>query len=345
MNNDELEASYKEIILKLVKEKPDNYSRMLSNKNSKYKNIYNYLLLKYPKLTGHKFNEYCYWFIHGLVSFPKCLYCGKIITTFMSFNDGYRKYCSITCTNKSNIHINNIKENNIKNHGVSNGLDAKAQEKIKQTSLRKYNVNYLSQSKQAKEKYKQTCLKKYDCTNVSQSEYIKNKKKLTCLKHFGVEWSLSSNEIKQKSKESLLKKYGIPRTPNWTYKYNNLSFDSSWELAYYIWLTDNKIEFKYQPDVKIIYNYNGIDHSYFPDFKVNNELVEIKGTQFFKNQNINEKMVCPYDHSLDSLYEAKHQCMLENHVKILTKIDITPILKYINNKYGHNYLKRFKQFK
>ena len=31
------------------------------------------------------------------------------------------------------------------------------------------------------------------------------------------------------------------------YKYNDLKFDSSWELAYYIWLKDNNIQFTYQP--------------------------------------------------------------------------------------------------
>jgi hypothetical protein len=29
------------------------------------------------------------------------------------------------------------------------------------------------------------------------------------------------------------------------YKYNNIIFDSSWELAYYIWLNDNNIKFIY----------------------------------------------------------------------------------------------------
>ena len=30
------------------------------------------------------------------------------------------------------------------------------------------------------------------------------------------------------------------------YCYNNVMFDSSWELAYYIWLKDNNINFEYK---------------------------------------------------------------------------------------------------
>lgn len=53
-------------------------------------------------------------------------------------------------------------------------------------------------------------------------------------------------------------------------------------------------------------------------------------------------MVCPWDHSLDALYEAKHQCMLANDVKILTTNDYVQYIKYVNTTYGKAYLKQFK---
>lgn len=34
--------------------------------------------------------------------------------------------------------------------------------------------------------------------------------------------------------------------------------------------------------------------------------------------------------------------MIDNNVKILREKDIIPILDYINEKYGKNYLKQFK---
>ena len=39
------------------------------------------------------------------------------------------------------------------------------------------------------------------------------------------------------------------------YIYDNLRFDSSWEIAYYIWLKDHNIEFEYQPDISFEYEY------------------------------------------------------------------------------------------
>ena len=47
----------------------------------------------------------------------------------------------------------------------------------------------------------------------------------------------------------------------------------------------------------------------------------------------------PYDHSLDPLYEAKHQCMLANNVKIIKVSEMKDVLDYICSKYGKNYLK------
>jgi hypothetical protein len=50
----------------------------------------------------------------------------------------------------------------------------------------------------------------------------------------------------------------------------------------------------------------------------------------------------PYDHSQDALYEAKHLCMLENNVDIWRHEQYDFYVKYIEEKYGKDYLKRFK---
>lgn len=49
-----------------------------------------------------------------------------------------------------------------------------------------------------------------------------------------------------------------------------MKFDSIYEIAYYIWLIDHNIEFKYEPEIRITYLYEGKDHVYMPDFIVNN---------------------------------------------------------------------------
>lgn len=51
---------------------------------------------------------------------------------------------------------------------------------------------------------------------------------------------------------------------------------------------------------------------------IDGQLYEIKGNQFFEG----DKMINPYDRGQDGLYEAKHQCMLNNGVIILKVEDI-----------------------
>lgn len=132
------------------------------------------------------------------------------------------------------------------------------------------------------------------------------------------------------------KQYCSPKCALHKYTYNGLNFDSASELAYFIWLSDNDAHFEYQPKISFAYTYNGKTHAYHPDFIVENTFVEIKGAHFFENG----KMINPYDRTQDGLYEAKHQCMLDNSVKIVTDYD--EYIKYVNDKYTKNYLSAFK---
>ena len=120
------------------------------------------------------------------------------------------------------------------------------------------------------------------------------------------------------------------------YLYDNQYFDSSWELAYYIWLKDNNIIFSYHPKPGITYFCNGKKHTYYPDFIVDNNIIEIKGDQFFVfygNYITN-----------DDLSMSKYKCMIDNHVILYRKTDVLKYLEYVYKKYGKNYLKSFKQF-
>lgn len=132
------------------------------------------------------------------------------------------------------------------------------------------------------------------------------------------------------------------------YKYDNIKFSSSYELAYYIWLKDNNINFIYQAD-SIPFDFYGVTKHYVPDFKINDRLVEIKGIHFFENKNTNGKMICPWKHKNDTpekiklrneLFEAKHQCMIRNNVEIIT--DCSKYIEYVETKYGKNFFKEHK---
>ena len=54
-------------------------------------------------------------------------------------------------------------------------------------------------------------------------------------------------------------------------------------------------------------------------------------------------MQCPWDHSKDELYEKKRQCMILNGVAILRYTEYSKYIKYVEQKYGRDYLKQFKK--
>ena len=114
------------------------------------------------------------------------------------------------------------------------------------------------------------------------------------------------------------------------YIYDNRFFDSSWEIAYYIWLKDHNIQFEFHPDIAFKYvTADGKEHKYFPDFKIGDEFIEIKGNHLLENTwSPPEKISC-----------------IKEHGKILGAEEIKPYLNYILNKYGKNYLKQFKRQK
>ena len=117
------------------------------------------------------------------------------------------------------------------------------------------------------------------------------------------------------------------------YIYNSVYFDSSYELAYYIWLKDNNIDFEYHNSV-IEYKINEETHYYFPDFKVNNEYIELKGSHL-----IDENMNLIHPKTKEILKE-KTQCLKDNNGKII--VDCSEYINYVKNKYGEHFISSLK---
>ena len=167
------------------------------------------------------------------------------------------------------------------------------------------------------EKAKETCLSKYGATNVSLVPEI--------VEHIFDDYEKRTGFKNPSHNPAVISKMHA------RYYYDGERFDSSWELAYYIWLKDHNIPFEFHID-PIDYSYKGKRHRYFPDFKVKNELVEIKGPQLLK--------LMQESNSLDN---AKYHCMIDHNVKIIT--DCSEYLNYIDEKYGTEYLKQFRRRK
>ena len=79
-------------------------------------------------------------------------------------------------------------------------------------------------------------------------------------------------------------------------KYPNMTFESRWEFKVYDFLMEHNIGFEYHPDISFSYYHNGIHHTYHPDFKVGNRIVEVKGDNFFRinEETGKEEMYCPW---------------------------------------------------
>lgn len=188
-----------------------------------------------------------------------------------------------------------------------------------------------------------------------ETEDFKEKSRKTKFERYGNENWLNPEKMKETMKErygveNCMQNHNIFKKTKKRFYYKNITFDSIPEICYYIWLDDNNIEFEYQPDIDFTFEYDGLRH-YNPDFKVGDDIVEIKGLHFFENKDPNGKMINPYGRKdkpekvkfRDGLFEAKHQCMLKNGVKIIT--DYSIYIEYVKNKYGKDYLKKIRKNK
>jgi len=302
--------------------------------------------------------------------FCKC--CNKP-TQFLDIGRGYRIYCSDKCAVNDPDYIKRLQNTKLKKYGsktFSNREKAKNTclerygnptynnpKKIQETTFERYGINLYSKTDECKKKVKETTFKKYNKDYYTQTDEYKIRAIETCLEKYGTKYYTQSakykenvNDYVKKAQQTCIEKYGVSnisylpdlyKGKKSIYYYDNLNFDSSWELAYYIWLKDNNINFEYHPKIHFDYIFKNKLHKYFPDFIVNDNIVEVKGLHFFENFDITQRMICPYNREFDELAEAKHKCMIEHNVEIIT--DCSLYLNYINEMYGKNYLNQFKK--
>lgn len=301
-----------------------------------------------------------------------CENCGQIFETRLCNKGTLCKRCKCSLTQKA-LYKNNPQlgqerlkkrtEYNLKHYGVENSFQREdVKEKNKEIWLKKYKVDNPIKSDVIKEKMKKTCLKKYGVEYSFQSENNKQKSKETFLKKYGADCVMHVPEIKEKviksikltrkeaaekAKKTCLEKYGtewaiqnqdVQNSIKKKYVYNNMKFDSSWELAFYIFHIENGYNIK-RCEKSFEYIYDNKKYLYFPDFEIDDKLYEIKGLQFFENKNCNNKMINPFDKTQDDKFEAKHQCALKNNVIFIT--DCKKYLNYVKEHYTENFLELF----
>ena len=250
-------------------------------------------------------------------------------------------------------------QTNMQLYGVTNPTYlSDHNEKTKQTCLKKYGKENVSQVPIIIEKKKQTTFQHFGVENPSQSPIVKDRKRATCLLHHGVVNPVyMANHMEKVIKTSLVKyntthpKKSVKVQEKWRktwgrrtledfrntrvtafkrYTYGGQSFDSSWELAVWIWAHDMGKLIKREP-VSFKYEFNHVQHIYVPDFDIDGQLIEVKGSQFFNKQGF---MINPYDSTQNEKYEAKHQCGLQNGVQFWSEKELKPILVYMKKMHG-----------
>ena len=224
----------------------------------------------------------------------KCIVCGKEYKLQLrkkQYEQGiYRKTCCNECSHKLSSLNTNLEEKN---------------KKISKSMLG--NIPY-NRSKDFS--YYKKC--KY-CGNIFDTR-IRNTKSEFC-----------SDECMNKSKHIKLSEIAKKSNfggyyPNSIKKYHHGNYkgihcDSSWELAYLVYCLEHNIDIKRCTEVRY-YKLNKKTRKYFPDFVVNNQIVEIKG-YFDKGAQIKSEQ--------------------NPDIKVLLHNDLKESLEYTINKYGNKF--------
>jgi hypothetical protein len=95
--------------------------------------------------------------------------------------------------------------------------------------------------------------------------------------------------------------------------YQGYALDSRWELAYLIYCLDHGKQIE-RNSKGFPYTFNGKEHRYFPDFRVDGKLVEIKGYR----TDISDAKIASVDEPIEVLY----------------KEELKPIFEYVTTKTG-----------
>lgn len=246
-------------------------------------------------------------------------------------------------------------------YGVSNPSACESiKEKRKKTWLSKYGVDNPSKAPEVIKKISETNLKNHGVPWVMQNDEILQKRSAWWQENFGDSNPFKTAHFKEVAKDTKLLKYGdinfnnrqqatetmlelygvtnnsksptFHKTKTKQYEYNNEMFDSSWELAVWIFFTDNNLPISREP-VRIPYIDGTKERTYFPDFLVGDTLLEIKGDNFFTPDGVFKET-------------GKLKCMTDNNVVIWRYSEVKTFLNYCKRKFGSkDWAKQFRRRK
>lgn len=362
------QLSYIDQLKFLVENFRDTYARMIQSID--YLNQFVNANTKDLNDSFYRMPTKLFWIFNNIKSWKdsrvRCKTCGKPLKN-KNVQIGYTrypKYCNRSCQHLDKDVQEKYAKTCLTKFGVDHNFKSKdCLNKRKQTWIKNLGVDNPSKSIKIQNKKIQTNQKNHNINWWNNIEQIKN----TNIKNLGVEFPFQSTDIQHKCQESnlhnnghknpahgygaqekiqktMLRKYNSLRAPQFKYIYDNQSYDSAWEVYFIEYCKINNINVIKNDSIFFEYTIDNKCHKYFPDFIINDSIfIELKGDHFFKDKDISKTMICPWNRKYDYIYEAKHQCMLNNNVKILTSIDLNPIISSIKNIYGNKWINAFKQ--
>lgn len=293
----------------------------------------------------------------------KCKSCGKIQTrSFRTANiDNHKTLLCQDCLNIERYgyaHTYDNKEKQryaldrvLEKHGGFGMASKEIRDKIESTNLEKFGSKCSLKDPEVNAKARKTTKEKYGVDYALQSKKIYDETVETLNKRYGVEHALQNENIKNKMCERNIEKYGVSNTMQIPevqeksmqnrkqhYLRDGISFDSKWELAYWIYVTEYLHGDIKRCDICFKYNVDNITHKYYPDFIYNGKILEMKGDHFYKDRNRENEAINPFDRSKDKQFEAKRKCAIENDVEFISTEEIEKALNFVKEKYGNGYL-------
>jgi hypothetical protein len=168
-------------------------------------------IIKYTNFLPNdvKMNQRCYHIIEDLLFIPKCMECDNNVN-FSNLNKEwkYNKYCSVKCSNNSDIKKKKYADTCIEKYGVDNFSKSDIfKNNIITINKEKYGVDWYMQCDDFRVKSISTCLKKYGFDSYTKTNEFKNRLRKTFQDKYGVDWYTKSIEFKNKLKSIFIEKY------------------------------------------------------------------------------------------------------------------------------------------
>ena len=227
--------------------------------------------------------ESLYCVINNIYVQPTCKICNKPVK-FYNISTGYSIYCSTKCSMNDKDIINKLHNTFLEKYSVDwYSKSNEYIEKIHNTCLNKYGENHFTKTEQYKDNIKKINNEKYGCDWGFQSDIIKDKIKQTCISKYNCEnisqnkqisirksIKMSSLESQKKHKETLKRNNTFNKSKPEEECYNILKKKFPYIIRQY---KDIRYPFNcdfYIPSIDLFIEYNGSQFHHRHEFDNNN---------------------------------------------------------------------------